>query len=160
MLFIHDSSAFNTVIPAKLITELNAFGPDTHLCNWILDFLTSILQEVKIGNSMLTLNTGTPQGCVLSPLLYSLFTHDSVAKHCSNTILKFPDDTPTLGLTANGDKTVYRDEIRALSQCDNNICLSVSKSKDIIMDFRRCRRKSMLRYTSTVLWIVSPTSSS
>ena len=32
-----------------------------------------------------------PQGCVLSPLLYSLFTHDCVAMHASNSIIKFTD---------------------------------------------------------------------
>ena len=42
---------------------------------------------------MLTLNTEDPQGCVLSPLLSSLFTHDCMARHDSNTIIKFADDT-------------------------------------------------------------------
>jgi hypothetical protein len=37
---------------------------------------------------MLILNTGAPQWLVLSSLLYSLFTHDCVAKHNSNTIVK------------------------------------------------------------------------
>ena len=48
-------------------------------------------QEVRVGNNtsaMLILNTRAPQGCVLSPLLYSLFTHDCVAKHDYNTIIK------------------------------------------------------------------------
>ena len=42
---------------------------------------------------MLILNTGAPQGCMLSPLLFSLFTHDCMARHDSNTIIKFADDT-------------------------------------------------------------------
>ena len=50
---------------------------------------------VRVGNNTsatVILTTGAPQGCVLSPLLYSLFTHDCVAKHDSNTIIKFADD--------------------------------------------------------------------
>ncbi|KAI3376417.1 hypothetical protein L3Q82_016438, partial [Scortum barcoo] len=68
---------------------------------WILNFLTGRPQAVRMGSttsSTLTLNTGAPQGCVLSPLLYSLFTHDCVATHSSNTIIKFADDTTVIGL--------------------------------------------------------------
>ncbi|KAI4900670.1 hypothetical protein NFI96_025609 [Prochilodus magdalenae] len=83
MLFIDYSSAFNTIIPAKLIPNLTDLGLNSHLCNWVLDFLTGRPQVVRVGNSFsstLTLSTGASQGCVLSPLLYSLFTHDCVAR--------------------------------------------------------------------------------
>ena len=75
MMFIDYCSAFNTIVPSKLDTKLRAMGLDTTLCKWILDFLTGRpSQAVRIGkntSSPLTLNTGFPQGCVLSPLLYS-----------------------------------------------------------------------------------------
>ena len=48
-------------------------------------------QAVRIGNntfSTLTLNTGAPQGCDLSPQLYSLFTYNCVALHDTNSIIK------------------------------------------------------------------------
>ena len=96
MLFIDYSSAFNTIVPSKLITKLRTLGLNTSLCNWILDFLTGRPQVVRVGSNTsatLILNTGAPQGCVLSPLLYSLFTHDCVAMHASNSIIKFADDT-------------------------------------------------------------------
>ena len=40
MLFIDYSSAFNIIVPSKLIAKLRTLGLNTSLCNWILDFLT------------------------------------------------------------------------------------------------------------------------
>ena len=57
-------------------------------------------QVVRVGSNTsatLILNIGVPQGCVLSPFLYSLFTYDCMARHDSNTIIKFADDTTVVG---------------------------------------------------------------
>ncbi len=86
MLFVDFSSAFNTVIPHKLVQKLSSLGLVSSLCTWILDFLRNRPQNVRMGghtSSTLILNTGTPQGCVLSPLLYSFFTKDCrIPKTC------------------------------------------------------------------------------
>ncbi|KAI4874836.1 hypothetical protein NFI96_003053, partial [Prochilodus magdalenae] len=141
MLFIDFSAAFNTVIPSKLISKLDDLGISTTLCNWISDFLTDRPQSVKLDNlssSFISLNTGVPQGCVLSPILYSLFTHDW------NTIIKYADDTTVIGLIRDNDETAYRDEIQHLSTwChDNNLTLITQKTKEIIMDLRRSRSQA------------------
>ena len=96
MLFIDYSSAFNTIVPSKLIIKLEALGLNPTLCNWVLDILTGRPQVVKVGNpisTLLIINTAAPQWCVLSPLLYSLFTYDCVAMHASNSTITFADDT-------------------------------------------------------------------
>ena len=117
MLFIDHRSAFNTIVPSKFIIKLEALGFNPALCDWVLGFLTGRPQVVKVGNNISTsliLNTGAPQGCVLSPLLYSLLTHDSVTMHASNSIIKFADVTTVVGLISNNDETTYREEVRAL----------------------------------------------
>ena len=40
MLFIDYRSAFNTIVPSKLIIKLKALGLNPALCNWVLNFLT------------------------------------------------------------------------------------------------------------------------
>ena len=144
MLFIDYCSAFNTIVPTKLITKLRTLGLNTSVCNWILDFLTGHPQVVRVGNNTsatLILNTGAPQVCVLSPFLYTLFTHDWVAVHDSNTIIKFADDATVVGLITDDDETAYREEVSDLSVWyqDNNLSLNVSKTMELIMDYRKRR---------------------
>ncbi|XP_071183951.1 uncharacterized protein [Salvelinus alpinus] len=68
-------------------------------------------QVVKVGRNIstsLTLNTGE------SPLLYSLFIHNCVAMHASNSIIKFADVTTVVGLITNNHEKSYREEVGAL----------------------------------------------
>ena len=80
---------------------------------------------------------------MLSPLLYSLFTQHCVVTHSSNTIVKFADDTTAIGLITDCDETEYREEVRTLtSWCqDNNLHLNVSKTKELIVDYRKQQRE-------------------
>jgi hypothetical protein len=80
---------------------------------------------------------------MFSPLLYSLFTHDCVASHISNSIIKFPDDTTVVGLITNNDETVHREEVRALSEWyqENNQSLNANKTKELIVKYRRQQRE-------------------
>ncbi len=118
LLFIDFSSAFNTIVLTKLAVKLSDLGLNTSLCDWIQDFLTARPQVVKVGqftSNSITVNIGAPQGCVLSPLLYSLYTHDCVSSHSSTSIVKFADDTVVLGLINNDDEAAYLDEVERLT---------------------------------------------
>lgn len=133
LFFIDYSSAFNSIVPIKLASKLIDLGLNSSLCNWIQDFLTGRSQVVRVGqftSSYIPLNIGAPQGCVLSPLLYSLYTDDCVSSHSSTSIIKFADDTVVLGLISNNDETAYLDEVQRLtSWCqDNFLFLNVNKT--------------------------------
>ncbi|KAI4896237.1 hypothetical protein NFI96_023343 [Prochilodus magdalenae] len=78
----------------------------------------------------------------LSPILYTLFTHDCVATHPGNIILKFADDTAVIGRITGGDEAAYRKEVDSLvAWCTkNNLTLNADKTKEMIVDMRKERR--------------------
>ena len=93
------------------------------------------------------------------PLLYSLFTHDCMARHDSNTIIKFADDTTVVGLITDNDETAYWEEIRDLAVwCKgNNLSLNVIKTKEMIVDYmkRRTEHTLILINGAVVEWVES-----
>ncbi len=128
LLFIDYRSAFNTKVPIKLTLKLTDLSLNSSLSDWIQDFLTGRPQAMNVSqftSNSITLNIGAPQGCVLSPLLYSLYTHDCVSSHSSISISKFADDTVVLGLISNDDETAYLDEVERLTSWCQDKCLSL-----------------------------------
>ncbi len=142
ILFVDFSSAFNTIIPDTLQNKLTQLSVPTSVCQWINSFLTDRQQLVRLGkfsSSTRTTSTGAPQGCVLSPLLFSLYTNDCTSKDPSVKLLKFADDTTLIGLIQDGDESAYRQEVKELAVwCSlNNLELNTLKTVEMIVDFRR-----------------------
>lgn len=109
ILFIDYSSAFNTILPPILEQQPALLQvPD---CRWITNFSTNRTQMVKLGRNISSSRStcvGSPQGCVLSPLLSSLYTNSCVSLHSSVKLLKFADTT-LVGVTSNGEMRPTRE---------------------------------------------------
>ena len=144
MLFIDNSSAFNTIVPSKLIIKLGALGLNPTLCNWTFRRAAPPGGEGRKQHlHYADPQHRAPQGCMLSPVLCSLFTHNCMATHASNSIIKFADDTTVIGLISNNDETAYKEEVRAMVEwChENKLSLKDFKTKELIMDFRKQQRE-------------------
>ena len=89
--------------------------------------------------------------------MYALFTHECVATHVSNSIIKFADDTTAVDLITYNDETAYREEVRALGVwCqENNLSLNVNKTKEMIVDFKKQQRGYPSIYIDRRRWKAS-----
>ena len=142
LLFIDFSSAFNTIQPHILVDKLLvSFNLDPCLVGWILDFLTNRLQQVRVNGSMssfMSLSTGSPQGCVLSALLFILYTDDCRSHHDNSFIIKYADDSVIVSLLNNEETGHGQVTADFLSRCtDTFLELNISKTKELLVDFRR-----------------------
>ena len=94
-IFLDFTKAFDMLWKDGLLIKLRHLKISGNLFNWIESFLSDRTIQVKIGDSLsdkLILENGTPQGSVLSPLLFLLMINDvpDMSRGASKAI--FADD--------------------------------------------------------------------
>ena len=85
-------------------------------------------------------NTGAPQGTVLSPFLFTLYTTDFSYQTESCHLQKFSDDSAVVGCISK-EKAEYRAVVdNFVSWCElNHLQLNTTKTKELVVDLRRTR---------------------
>lgn len=141
ILFVDFSSAFNCILPNILAATLTKeFLIDSRTLAWVTNFLSSRIQQVKIGGSIsdrLTTSVGAPQGCVLSPLLFILYTNSCVSSFKNRHIVKYADDTALVSLLNDGEDEHGPVLDFFINWCENsNLFLNILKTKEMVIDFR------------------------
>ena len=142
--FLDFSSAFNTIQPLLLRDKLTEMGVQSHLVTWITDYLTDRPQYVRLGDcksDTVVSNTGAPQGTVLSPVLFTLYTSDFQYDTELCHVQKFADDTAIVGCIRSGQEDEYRQLIQDFVTWSdsNHLLLNTTKTKEMVVDFRRTR---------------------
>ena len=77
--FLDLSKAFDTLDTEILIKKLKYYGVMDTSLKWFESYLTNRKQYVEYNNTnstILDINTGVPQGSILGPLLFIIYTND------------------------------------------------------------------------------------
>lgn len=95
MVMLDIAKAFDSVWHSGLLVKLKRFGIPTQLCRIIKSFLENRQFRVRVDNiksNWRPIRAGTPQGALLSPLLYSLYIAD-IPPPQNGELAQFADDT-------------------------------------------------------------------
>jgi hypothetical protein len=90
------SKAFDSVSHPILLHKLKCVGASSQAVGWFKSYLSGRRQYVRIGStvsSVLPLSHGVPQGTILSPLLFCIYTNDIPAIPLSSNIDSYVDDS-------------------------------------------------------------------
>jgi hypothetical protein len=138
------SSAFNTIQPVILGEKLVNMEVPGICVTWIIRYLTDRSQFVYLRSSnsrssLLQSNTGAPQGTVLAPFLFTLYTSDVRAQDNNCILVKFADDTALVGLIVNDDSSYYISQVQSFVEyCESNYLeLNVTKTKELVIDYKQ-----------------------
>ena len=151
VLMMDFSSAFNTMQTYVLLKRLLDLDVSPGLVLWIKSFLTDRPQRVKVDDFLsneVILNTGAPQGCVLSPILFSIYTNEIMCNTDTLKLIKFADDMALAAKITNELLILqYFDYIQKLLEWfrKSHLFLNVTKTKEIIFEEKRAKDPSLLR---------------
>ena len=93
------------------------------------------------GDVFVVCSVGAPQGTVLAPFLFTLYTLDFRYNSESCHIQKYSDDTAVVGCVRGGQEKEYRDLVESFYGWTKNNCLllNTTKTKELVVDFRRSK---------------------
>ena len=87
------SRAFDSVDHGVLLTKLGWYGVDP---KWFQSYLSGRRQVVRGGTLTLPMSHGVPQGSLIGPILFSIFTNDLPSYLPHGHLVSYADDTQLL----------------------------------------------------------------
>ena len=127
--------------------KLECYGLRGNCYKWFESYLSNRYQCVHVNNcssDSLQLNTGTPQGSVLGPLLLFVYIKDIQHAVCNSKVFLFADDTNISCQTSIYEE--YQLDLTKISSwlCSNKLTLNSDKTN--LINFTKERSASNLSF--------------
>ena len=133
VVYLDFSKAFDRVSVRRLLLKLDHCDIKGGLLKWIEGFLSDSTFQVKIGNSTsspVSVLSGVPQGSVLGPLLFSVYTSD-IVNGLKSSYMMFADEMKHYNKSSNYDKLAT--DIMMVNEWSKEWLLSMNLKKSVIL---------------------------
>lgn len=108
-IFIDFQKAFDTVSHEILSFKLHAVGISGPLHQWLMNYLFDRYQYTEINSKRLALFSikyGVPQGSLLGPKLYTIYTNDLPNQGEDGLAMMYADDTTLYTIGSSIDQVI------------------------------------------------------
>ncbi len=135
------SAAFDTLDISLFLKKMELYGANGLTLSWFKSFLTGRTQRVRIGSALsdtLTLSSGVPQGGILSPIVFTLYTADVGLWLNHSKLTNFADDTTTdvCSKTKEDIKTYLEEDAKKVLNfmASNGLVANQSKTEFLVLN--------------------------
>lgn len=120
------------------------------------EFFKNKPQRVRVNGILsdyIVLHSGLPQGCVLSPLLFSVYTNELKCNIDDLTLIKYADDLVLISCQTDKNCPTYFEYIESLVQwCDNScLRLNTGKTKELCCGNQNKKCTGVLQYEEVTI---------
>ena len=141
-IYLDYSKAFDKVDHGLLIAKLEHYGLSSKYVRWIKDFLTDRTQTVLVNDCYSYSSpviSGVPQGSVLGPLLFVIYTNDliNVIANRNSRIFTFADDTKLVSkISSIKDKTSLQQDLNFITKWSSTNNMVLNNKKFELISFK------------------------
>jgi hypothetical protein len=127
------SKAFDKVSHVRLLHRLREFGFGGNLLMWFNSYLKNRRQQTTVlgaTSTALPVTSGVPQGSILGPLIFLLYTNDLSSSIVNSNVAAFADGTKIFKvINSRTDAMLLQNDLLNFNSSSSNAGLHLNTSK-------------------------------